>query len=301
MSATTATPGPVEPANPRATPRLSGPEDEQGRRSNWEDIGFWLLAAFFTVVLLMPLYVLAKVSVSTLAEATAPRPSYLIDSVSWETWDRLLDWEIVGPPLRHSLTVSFGTAIVAILIAAPAAYVISRLPRGTRYAVVLGLLFTRMFPEVIIATPIASNFFSWGLNDTDFGLILAHLIRTLPLVAWVLVGTFQVIPHDLEEASFVDGNGRVGTLLQVILPLALPGIAVAAIFAWLDSWNDLLYAIYLFLTEQTLPLITYYYANRGNVTDVATFSIILTIPVILLTLVLQRWIRSGYMSGAVKG
>jgi len=245
--------------------------------------------------------VLFKVSVSSLAEATAPRPSYLIREVNWETWNRLLDWEVIGSPMRHSLTVAFGTAILAILIAAPAAYVISRLPRGVRYSVVLGLLFTRMFPEVIIATPIASNFFSWGLNDRDIGLILAHLIRTLPLVAWVLVGTFEVIPRDLEEASAVDGNGRIGTLLKVVLPLALPGIAVAAIFAWLDSWNDLLYAVYLFLTEQTLPLTTYYYANRGNVTDVATVSIILTIPVILLTLVLQRWIRSGYMSGAVKG
>lgn len=301
MSATVAKPGPVEPANPRATPRANLPEDKGRRWISWEDVGFWILAAIVTVILLMPLYVLLKVSVSSLADATAPRPSYLIRNVNWETWDRLLDWEIIGPPLRHSLTVAFGTAIIAILIAAPAAYVISRLPRGVRYAVVLGLLFTRMFPEVIIATPIASNFFQWGLNDRDLGLILAHLIRTLPLVAWVLVGTFEVIPRDLEEASFVDGNGRVGTLFRVVLPLALPGIAVAAIFAWLDSWNDLLYAIYLFLTEQTLPLITYYYANRGNVTDVATFSIILTIPVILLTLVLQRWIRSGYMSGAVKG
>jgi trehalose transport system permease protein len=275
--------------------------DERGRRSNWEDIGFWILAIFIIIVLLLPLYVLFKVSVSTLAEATAPRPSYLINTVTWDNWNRLLDWEIVGPPMRHSLTVAFGTATLAILIAAPAAYVISRLPRGLRYGVVLGLLFTRMFPEVIIATPIASNFFAWGLNDRDIGLILAHLIRTLPLVAWVLVGTFEVIPRTLEEASAVDGSGRIGTLIRVVLPLALPGIAVAAIFAWLDSWNDLLYAIYLFLTEQTLPLITYYYANRGNVTDVATFSIILTIPVILLTLVLQRWIRSGYMSGAVKG
>jgi trehalose transport system permease protein len=293
MSATTASAPSVRRAGP--------PPEEGGRRFGWEDIGFWILAAFFTVVLLLPLYVLFKVSVSTLAQATAPRPSYWIHDPTWANWDRLLDWDRIGDPVRHSLTVAFGTAIVAILIAAPAAYVISRLPRGLRYAVVLGLLFTRMFPEVIIATPIASNFFSWGLNDTDLGLIMAHLIRTLPLVAWVLVGTFEVIPRDLEEASSVDGNGRVGTLLRVVLPLAAPGIAVAGIFAWLDSWNDLLYAIYLFLTEQTLPLVTYYYANRGNVTDVATFSIILTIPVILLTLVLQRWIRSGYMSGAVKG
>ncbi|HEY8445640.1 MAG TPA: carbohydrate ABC transporter permease [Thermomicrobiales bacterium] len=274
---------------------------EEKRRSRWEDVGFWILALVFIVIFLLPIYVLLKVSVSTLAQATAPRPSYLIRDPTWDNWDRLLDWEIIGSPLRHSLTVAFGTAILAIVIAAPAAYVISRLPRGVRYVVVLGILFTRMFPEVIIATPIASNFFEWGLNDRDLGLILAHLIRSLPLAAWVLVGTFEVIPRDLEEASAVDGSGRVGTLIRVVLPLAAPGIAVAAIFSWLDSWNDLLYAIYLFLTERTLPLMTYYYANRGTVTDVATFSIILTIPVILLTLFLQRWIRSGYLSGAVKG
>jgi trehalose transport system permease protein len=277
------------------------PTPERERRSPWGEVGFWILAAVIAALLLLPIYVLFKVSVSTLAEATAPRPTYLPREITWENWERLLRWEIIGDPLRHSLVVAFGTAILAILIAAPAAYVISRLPRGVRYGVVLGLLLTRMFPEVIIATPIAANFFAWGLNDTDSGLILAHLIRTLPLVSWVLVGTFEVIPRELEEASFVDGSGRVGTLLRVVLPLAAPGIAVAAIFAWLDSWNDLLYAIYLFLTERTLPLITYYYANRGTVTDVATFSIILTIPVLILTLFLQRWIRSGYLSGAVKG
>lgn len=271
------------------------------RRFRWDEPLFWLLAILFAIIFLLPIYVLFKVSVSTLADATAPHPTYLIRNPTWANWDRLLTWDILGDPLRHSLTVAFGTAILAIAIASPAAYVIARMPRGTRYLVVLGLLLTRMFPEVIIATPIAENFFDWGLNDRDVGLILAHLIRALPLVAWVLVGTFEVIPRDLEEASAVDGSSRIGTLMRVVLPLAAPGIAVASIFAWLDSWNDLLYAIYLFLTERTLPLTTYYYANRGTVTDVATFSIILTIPVIVLTLFLQRWIRSGYLSGAVKG
>jgi trehalose transport system permease protein len=280
-------------------PTVSFSEPE--RRPPWRDAGFWVLAIIVGALILLPIYVLFKVSVSTLAEATAPRPSYLPREITWANWERLLRWDVIGAPLGHSLTVAFSTAIVAVLIAAPASYVISRIPRGPRYFIVLGLLLTRMFPEVIIATPIAANFFAWGLDDTNLGLTLAHLIRTLPLVAWILVGTFEVIPRDLEEASFVDGNGRVGTLLRVVLPLAAPGIAVAAIFAWLDSWNDLLYAIYLFLTEQTLPLITYYYANRGTVTDVATFSIILTVPVLLLTLFLQRWIRSGYLSGAVKG
>jgi trehalose transport system permease protein len=218
-----------------------------------------------------------------------------------ENWDKLLKWDVIGDPLRHSLIVAFGTAILSIIIASPAAYVISRMPTGPRYLVVLGILFTRMFPEVIIATPIASNFFSWGLNDSDIGLIMAHLIRTLPLVVWILVGSFEVIPRVLEESSAIDGASKITTLIRIVLPLGLPGIAVAGIFAWLDSWNDLLYAIYLFLTERTLPLMTYYYANRGTVTDVATFSVIMTIPVIVITLFLQRWIRSGYLSGAVKG
>lgn len=292
-------------ATPTPTPQTPSPASgatyTPPRRFRWSDVIFWLLAIVVSIVILTPIYVLFKVSVSTVAQATAPSPSWLIHGVTWDNWNRLLTWEVIGSPLTNSLTVATGTAIFAVLIAAPAAYVISRLPARSRYLVILAVLFTRMFPEVIIATPIATNFFRWGLNDTNIGLMMAHLIRTLPLACWIMIGSFQVIPRDLEEASFVDGGSKLSTLIRVVLPLGLPGIAVAAIFAWLDSWNDLLYAIYLFLTQRTLPLVTYYYANRGTVTDVATFSIIMTIPVILITLFLQRWIRSGYLSGAVKG
>jgi len=266
-----------------------------------EDLIFWILAILVAFILLVPLYVLVKVSLSSLAQAAAPHPSYLIENPTLDNWRRLMKWEDVRAPLMHSVIVATGTAIIAIVLAAPAAYVVSRLPSNTRYLLILAILFTRMFPEVIIATPIAMRFFGWGLNDTNFGLILAHLIRTLPLAAWILIGTFQVIPMDLEESSAVDGAGKITTLFRVVMPLALPGIAVAAMFAWLDSWNDLLYAIYLFLTERTLPLQVYYYANRGNITDVATYSVMMTIPVVIVTLFLQRWIKSGYLSGAVKG
>lgn len=288
-------------ATPQGQPQATEPAYASRRGFRWGDIFFWILAIVVSVVILTPVYVLFKVSVSTVAQASAPSPSWLIHSITWDNWNRLFTWDIVGPPLMHSLIVATGTAIFAVLIAAPAAYVISRLPPRSRYLVILAVLFTRMFPEVIIATPIATNFFRWGLNDTNLGLMMAHLIRTLPLACWIMIGSFQVIPRDLEEASFVDGGSKISTLIRVVLPLGLPGLAVAAIFAWLDSWNDLLYAIYLFLTQRTLPLVTYYYANRGTVTDVATFSIIMTIPVILITFFLQRWIRSGYLSGAIKG
>jgi len=282
-------------------PQTASTYVEPKKPFDWADLLFWIGAIIISLILLLPLYVLFKVSVSTLAEATAPRPSYLIENITWDNWEKMLTWDRVGPYLQHSLIVACSTAALAVILAAPAAYVISRLPRGTRYLVVLSILFTRMFPEVIIATPIATTFFSWGLNDTNIGLTMAHLIRTLPLAAWILVGSFQGIPTDLEEASAVDGASKMKTLIRVVLPLGAPGIAVAAIFAWLDSWNDLLYAIYIFLTERTLPLQIYYYSNRGNVTDVATYSMIMTIPVVIITLFFQRWIRSGYLSGAVKG
>ena len=115
------------------------------------------------------------------------------------------------------------------------------------------------------------------------------------------LGTFETIPREVEEASFVDGNGKVGTLLRVVMPLAAPGIAVGALFAWLKSWNDLVYAIYLFLGERTLPLMTFYYSNRGSVFDTATFAVLLTIPVMIVTLFLQRYVEAGTLSGAVKG
>lgn len=264
-------------------------------------IGFVVLALFFMAMTVLPLLVLLKVSISAPADIMTGRPPFLIYNPTLDHWRSILASDALVSSSRHSLIVATGTAVLAVLIAAPASYVISRLPRGWRYGLILGLLFTRMFPDVAIAMPIAINFLRLGLSDTDLGLILAHLVPNLPFVAWILVGTFQTIPREIEEASFVDGNGKVGTLARVVMPIALPGIAVAALFAWLASWNDLVYAIYLFLAERTLPLMTFYYSNRGSVFDTATFAVLLTIPVMLVTLLLQRYVESGTLSGAIKG
>ena len=264
-------------------------------------VGFVALAAFFAVMTVLPLLILLKVSISAPQDIMTAHPPFGIYNPTLQHWRNILNSDALWSSGRHSLIVATGTAALAVLIAAPAAYVISRLPRGWRYGVILALLFTRMFPDVAIAMPVAINFLRLGLNDTDLGLILAHLVPNLPFVAWILVGTFETIPREIEEAAFVDGNGKIGTLVRVVMPIAAPGIAVAALFAWLASWNDLVYAIYLFLGERTLPLMTFYYSNRGSVFDTATFAVLLTIPVMLVTLALQRYIQSGTLSGAIKG
>jgi trehalose transport system permease protein len=263
--------------------------------------GFMVLAVVFGAMTVLPLLVLLKVSISAPEDIMTGHPPFLIYHATLDHWRTILASGDLVSSGRHSLIVATSTAVLCVLIASPAAYVISRLPRTWRYSTILALLFTQMFPDVGIAMPIAITFLRLGLNDTDLGLTLAHLVPTLPFVAWILVGTFETIPREVEEASFVDGNGKTGTLARVVMPLAAPGIAVGALFAWLKSWNDLVYAIYLFLGERTLPLMTYYFSNRGSVFDTATFAVLLTIPVMLVTLALQRYVEAGTLSGAVKG
>jgi trehalose transport system permease protein len=198
------------------------------------------------------------------------------------------------------------TTVLAILIAAPAAYVISRLRPGIRYAVVIGLLVTRMFPEFTIGISVATNFASFhpfGMNllDSYVGLVLAHLIGSLPFIAWILVGTFETIPVDLEEAAQIDGASKMGTLVRVVFPVAAGGIAVASLFVWLYSWNEYLYARLLTTNQLTLPLRVFQAIDRGSTQEMATVAAILTLPIILIVYFLQRYLRPGALSGAVKG
>ena len=203
-------------------------------------------------------------------------------------------------PLGKSVTVATLTTIIGIIIAAPAAYVISRMPKSIKYSIILGLLFTRMFPDVGIALPIATRFLSWQLTDTTSGLILAHLIPNLPFLAWILVSTFEVIPRDLEKAAMIDGASKLTALTKIVFPIAAPGIAVGAMFVWLNSWNEFIYARYLSTVASTLPIKTYEVITTGTFFTAAAYSTILTIPVIIITFYLQRYIQSGILSGAVK-
>ena len=256
-----------------------------------------VLVILFT---LFPLYLMVKISVSPPQDIFTPHPAFGLSAVTDAHWKAVLASETLWPPLGKSLVVATWTMLAAIGIAAPAAYVISRLSWPWKYGVLLGLFASRMVPEVGIALPIAVRFLQWGLVDTSLGLVLAHLIKTLPFVAWILVGSFETIPVAVEESAQVDGCDRLGVLTRVVFPMALPGVAVAGLFAWLESWNEFTYALYLSLIDNTLPLQIYYYITRGSWSDSATYATILTVPVIIVTACLQRYLKAGYLAGAVK-
>src|SRR5437867_9718815 len=158
-----------------------------------------------------------------------------------------------------------------------------------------------MFPEFTIGISVATRFAKLGLLDTYLGLILAHLLGSLPFIAWMLVGTFETSPIDLEEADEIDGASRIGTLMRVVFPIAAGGIAVASLFVWLYSWNEFLYARLLTTNQLTLPLKVFQTIDRGKTQQMATVAAIITLPILLVVYFLQRYLRHGALTGEVKG
>lgn len=262
---------------------------------------FWPALVLAIALVTIPVYLLFKVSVSQPSELLTQHPTFWFHAVTLKHWTNVLTSSELYSPLIKSVLVATLTTIVAVAIAAPAAYVVARLPRKIRYTTILSLLFTRMFPDVLIALPVAITFGKWGLIDTVPGLVLAHLISNLPFLAWILVGTFETIPKALEESASVDGCTRFGALMRVVFPAATPGIMVGAMFVWLNSWNEFTYAVYLSTANKTLPLQTFFYQAKGSWFDSAAYATVLTIPVILITFALQKYLVSGSLSGAVKG
>lgn len=262
---------------------------------------FYMVIILICLLMLSPVYILFKVSFSTSGEVMTQHPTFLIHAFTLEHWEKIFKSGNLTAPFLRSLTVATGTTVIALFIVVPACYVASRLQKKWRYAFVMSLFFTRMFPTVALALPISVIFLKMGLLDSVPGLIFANLISQIPFMAWILVSTFEAIPNDLEEAAAIDGAGKITRLIKVVLPVAVQGIVVAALYVWLNAWNEFTYAVYLSNNTKTMPLQIYYYVERGGFFDQAAYSTILTLPVILITFILQRYLKSGYLNGAVKG
>ena len=259
----------------------------------------WALGA--TLLVLFPLYLLVMASVAPGLAIFGERPALVVTHPTLRFWLRVIARGDLWPPLLKSLTVASATTLAALAIAAPAAYVVARLPAVWRYGLVLALLVTRMFPEFAIGISVATRFARLGLVDDYLGLVLAHLIGALPFMAWILVGTFAAIPRDLEEAAAIDGSSPLGTLFRVVVPAATPGIAVAALFVWLYSWNEFLYARLLTTSQNTLPLQVFQAIDRGTKQQMAAVAAVLILPILAVAGLLQRYLRPDTLAGAVKG
>ncbi len=206
---------------------------------------------------------------------------------------------------RNSLIVATGTTLLGLVMALPAGYGFSRFSfRGKRWSM-LSFLVVQMFPGAIILIPYYVLLANLGLLNSFLGLVLAYSVTALPFVVWMLKGFFDTIPFDLEEAAMVDGFSRISAFYRVILPLSTPAVAVTALFAFLAAWNEWLLAFTIMSSDAmyTLPVgITSFVAEPQVFWNLfAAISILVSIPVVILFIVFQRYLISGLTRGAVKG
>ena len=261
------------------------------------------------LLVMFPIYLLVMVSVAPGDAIFGERPALVVTEPTFRFWQRVMSRGDLWGPLLKSVTVacattlgrSRGPASMRMAIAAPGAYVVARLPAGMRYLLVVGLLVTRMFPEFAVGVSVATRFAQLGFVDSYAGLTLAHLIGALPFIAWILVGAFEAIPSDVEAAASIDGASRLATRWRVVLPMTAPALAVAALFAWLYSWNEFLYARLLTTSQNTLPLQVFQAIDRGTRQQMAAVAVALVLPILGIVAVLQRHLRPGALAGAIRG
>jgi multiple sugar transport system permease protein len=201
----------------------------------------------------------------------------------------------------NSVVVAAGSTALALLLGLPGAYAIARFRRT---GIALAILTARMAPGIGYLIPWFILFTKAKLIDTYTALILTHLIVALPLVLWVMIGFFEDVPGELIEAARVDGCSHFSAFLRVALPLVKPGMVATGILSFIFSWNNFLFSLIIAgFKTRTLPIAVYNFLsyeeiNWGGLTAAAT---VITLPVLILALFVQKHIVRGLTLGAMKG
>ncbi|MFD6329830.1 carbohydrate ABC transporter permease [Streptomyces niveus] len=267
-----------------------------------------IILAFLTAFALLPVYVMVSSSLKPLEDVTGTFqwiPSEITIRPYFDIWDTV--------PLAHyfmnSLIVAGAATVLSVTIAVFSAYAVSRYRfRGKRVFTVT-VLSTQMFPGILFLLPLFLIFVNIGnstgvaLYGSRGGLILTYLTFSLPFSIWMLIGYFDSIPKDLDEAAMVDGCGPFGALFRVVVPAAVPGIVAVSVYAFMTAWGEVLFASVMTNDEtRTLAVGLQGYATQNDVywNQIMAASLVVSVPVVAGFLLLQRYLVAGLTAGAVK-
>jgi len=274
----------------------------QPRARRWlRRIGFWL--SVFVIVSPAVLVFLWMLSLSLKSEIDniAYPPVFIPNPPTLANFISVFEQNSIGRYFVNSIVVSGGATLVALLIGVPAGFGIARV--GAHRLVVL-ILLARMTPALSYLIPLFAVFQFLRLNNTLTALVITHLVITVPIVVYIMAGYFETLPKELEEAALIDGGSVWSTFRYVALPLARPGIIVGTILSFIMSWNNFVFGAVLAGREtRTLPVAVYNVLTFEQLAwgPLAAAAIVVTLPVLLLTIVIQKEIVVGLTHGGVKG
>jgi multiple sugar transport system permease protein len=210
----------------------------------------------------------------------------------------------LGRGIVNSTIVALFSTAVALALGAPAAYALARLPVPRANGIAFLILATQMLPGIAIAIPLFIAISRLGLIDSVFSLGIVYLSFNLPIVVWILRGFFQGIPVGIERAAAVDGAGVIATFWHIVLPISIPPMAAAAVFAFVEAWNEFFFALILTRQQaQTVPLVIAQFAGQYQTVfgQMMAAAVISVAPVIVLAIVFRNQIVRGFADGMTKG
>lgn len=264
----------------------------------------WIALSVLVVLYAFPFVYMLFTSFKTPIETNAIPPQILPSTWTIQNYLNVLSTQGVPESFVNSLQTAALSTVLSLVLGVPAAYAVTRYRTRPGRIFILLALIMRMVPAIIVGAPLITMFHSLGLSDTSLALAIAQTTISLPLSIWLMASFFEAVPDELDESARVDGCSRLGSLWRVVLPVARGGVAVTAIFAFLASWNDFIFALLLTSVRAvTTPLQIANFQSQfgldwGNMTSLA---VLYSVPVIILAIVLQRHIVAGLTLGAVKG
>jgi multiple sugar transport system permease protein len=279
-------------------------------RKNIESVLVYIGVAIFILTTLAPVLWLMISSVSSTNDLTALPLQWLPKTFDFSRYAALLSLEANGPfagfvfALRNSLITVIGSVLISMAVAIPAGYSFSRFP-GSRSNLLYVVLATYMIPPVALILPLYTILASLKLLNTTAGLMLVYCTILTPFMTWLLKTNFDGVPLEVEEAAQLDGLSRWNVLLRVTLPLALPGLSTAAVWAVLIGWDEFFYALIFTnnITAKTIPVAIADFA-AGRAVDyglICAAGVLAALPPVIIGFLLQKGLLSGLTAGSVKG
>lgn len=268
------------------------------RATVWHLIG---LAAVF-LVSVFPFYWMVTTSLKTELDALASPPVWFF-APTLDHYAAALTDHGVGASLVNSIVIALSTTALAIILGTPAAYALARFEFRAKTELWFWFITNRMVSPIVLALPLFLMARSLGLIDTHLVLILIYLTFNLPIVVWICTDQFRAVPRDLDDAATIDGATRWDVFWRVALPLAAPGVAVSAIFSFIFSWNELLYALVLTRNSaRTAPVAATSFMSGYELPwgEIMATGTLIVLPVIIFAMLVSRQLVRGLTMGAVK-
>lgn len=261
----------------------------------------WLVIG--SLIVLAPIGWMVLQSLKLPMDTIAVPPKFIFEP-TLANYTSVLASEGFRSALTDSLVIGVGSVTIGMVVGVPFAYALSRSTIAGRFELAEFILSTKMLPAIVIVVPLLQVYRNLGLLDSYAGLIIAHILVVLALIVWVTRSFIDALPVEVEEAAYVDGASPVRTLVQIVLPSALPGLVTVAALSFILSWNELFFALTLTSLEvRTLPVfmgteyVGFLAVDWGKL---SAAGLLATLPIVVIVLAMQKYLVRGLSMGAVR-